>query len=537
MTTQYPKGAIWLRRIFYSVAAILFVLLLANILLNIVLENKIKKALDGMDSTMRIEFSTVHASIFSLSCSMKSIQAVYQQDTAGSHQHLFSFDELKIEGVNVFKWWLDDKISARKLILTKGNITLDKYLLTHPDTIHAKPAPGEIQIKNIFIHAVEIKDANMVVHTGTSNEMQWNGDIKIKNLETGNDTNLFSRHNILPGAFECTINDFDYFIAESNHHIHIKKITMDSRNNEALLDSIRCIPEFGKFEHARKLGYQSDRVSVDVEKAEIKGLDVLALLKGNVIASEVQIGKSRIYVFRDRRIKRKMDIKKLPDQQLQGMTNDVRIEKLSIPEAQLSYEEFPAEGVDSSGTMRFEKVSVTAQHVYNHPVNDSDFIDLKTGASLMGSGSMSSTTHIPLVPGKNYLVKGEIKNMDLSTLNASTVNLSLIRILSGKLNSLTFRYIMSHEKATGEIIGDYSNLRIEKLKLDSKNNKVKASFETFLQKTFVIPENRDKSVPIDKRTSKVDCQRDSTRFFTAYLTAALLSGVKNSFALGFLLPK
>ena len=536
MTNQFPKSVMWLRRIFYFAAAVLFLLLLANIVLNLILEKKLKRSLNDIHSNLRIEYSSAHATIFGLSCVVEDLKVIYRPDTSTTNEHVIRCEEVRLEGINIFKWWFGNEIAVQKLVLTKGTISLDDYLLAHRDTIHDASSSGT-PVKHMSIHSVEIKEVTMVVHAGSINTLQWNGNIHIHGLASGNDKDLFSTNTISPESFECTINDLDYRIAESFLHIHVKKLTMDSEANHAAIDSITCIPELGKFEYARKLGYQSDHVSVHVEKAELKGMDVMSLLKGDIIASEIIFGNTTINVFRDRRIKRKMDIKKLPDQLLHELTNDVRIDKLIIPEAFLSYEEFPANGVDSSGIMRFEKVNVVAQHVFNHPVNDSDFIDLKTDALLMGSGILKSTTHIPLVPGKKYFVKGEIKNMDLTTLNASTVNLSMIHVESGKLNSLSFYYYMSHEKATGEIVGNYTNLKIEKLKLDSKKNLKRASFETFVQKTFIIPLNKDQSVPVNKRTGKIDCERDSTRFFTAYITKALLTGVKNSFALGFLLPE
>jgi hypothetical protein len=60
--------------------------------------------------------------------------------------------------------------------------------------------------------------------------------------------------------------------------------------------------------------------------------------------------------------------------------------------------------------------------------------------------------------------------------------------------------------------------------------------KSFALKKFIIPRDKDKSLPEKKRTGKVDYKRDPQRYFSYYLLHSLLVGVKSSFSLGFLLP-
>jgi hypothetical protein len=60
--------------------------------------------------------------------------------------------------------------------------------------------------------------------------------------------------------------------------------------------------------------------------------------------------------------------------------------------------------------------------------------------------------------------------------------------------------------------------------------------KSFALKKFIIPRDKDKSLPEKKRTGKVDYKRDPQRYFSYYLLHSLLVGVKGSFSLGFLLP-
>jgi hypothetical protein len=103
------------------------------------------------------------------------------------------------------------------------------------------------------------------------------------------------------------------------------------------------------------------------------------------------------------------------------------------------------------------------------------------------------------------------------------------------LNSLTFQFEMTNEKATGKIVGEYHNLIVDKLKENSNDVKVDKT-KSFALKKFIIPKDKDKSLPEKDRTGKVENKRVPERYFSYYLLHSLLVGVKSSFKLGFLLP-
>jgi hypothetical protein len=150
----------------------------------------------------------------------------------------------------------------------------------------------------------------------------------------------------------------------------------------------------------------------------------------------------------------------------------------------------------------------------------------------MNSGLVTATTKMPLHKGDPYLVEGAFHELDVTKLNNPAENLGKLHLESGMLNSLAFQFEMNDEKATGKIVGEYHDLVVDKLKENSKVDKMKS----FALAKFIIPRDKDKSLPVGKRTGKVDYKRDPEREFSYYLLHSLLVGVKSSFKLGFLLP-
>ncbi|HXB96210.1 MAG TPA: hypothetical protein VNU70_13660, partial [Puia sp.] len=87
----------------------------------------------------------------------------------------------------------------------------------------------------------------------------------------------------------------------------------------------------------------------------------------------------------------------------------------------------------------------------------------------------------------------------------------------------------------GHIIGEYHDLVVDKLKENSDEKKID-KMKSFALKKLIIPKDKDKSLPVEKRTGKVKYKHDPQRYFSYYLLHSLLVGVKSSFSLGFLLP-
>ena len=93
----------------------------------------------------------------------------------------------------------------------------------------------------------------------------------------------------------------------------------------------------------------------------------------------------------------------------------------------------------------------------------------------------------------------------------------------------------SNTKETGQIVGVYHDLVIDRLK-ETKHGLKKAWLPGFALHHIIIPKNKDASLDVKKRTGKIEYDRDPTRIITFYYLKALLDGIRDSFALGFVLP-
>jgi len=326
-------------------------------------------------------------------------------------------------------------------------------------------------------------------------------------------------------------------VAVTGYSLELKEAEFNEKQKRVEIKGLSLLPQSGKYEFGRKLGHQADRIEASVSTIEIINPDVEKLLQQKLIAEKIKVDGTNISIFRDRRLPRGQKIIPLPSDYLENFPFDVRVNSFELSNAMVAYEEFPKAGYGKTGTLRIEKINATLSPLVNHPLaSDAPYITMNVNGSLMGSGTARCNVIMPLQKNKPYHIKGKIENLELTKLNSSSENLGKIRIKSGFLNFLSFDFTMTELKSTGKIVGAYHHLIIEPLKKHTEEKNV-ADFASFMLRHLVIPPDKDKSMPEDKRTGYVDYKRDPTRMVSYYFLQSLLMGVKKSFKLGFLLPK
>jgi hypothetical protein len=321
------------------------------------------------------------------------------------------------------------------------------------------------------------------------------------------------------------------------HTAEIRNIEIDSKKERIQINEVNIIPRLGKYEFQRKLGRQADWMQAHISRIEIRRPDFDRLLHQKLFADKISIGESKAYIFRDRRPSRSQKNIPLPVDIIKTFPFDIRIHSCELATSAVAYEEYPKAGYGMTGTLKIEKIKLSLSPFINHPLpTDPAYIIMNVEGSIMGSGTAHGVVMMPLQKNKPYYMKGSIERLELTRLNSSSENLGKIRIKSGFLDFLSFDFTMTEQRSTGKIVGAYHHLIIQQLKKHTEEKNV-ADFASFALRHAIIPLNKDASLPERKRTGKVDYQRDPTRMVSYYFLQSLLTGVKKSFTLGFLLPK
>ncbi|PSL34508.1 DUF748 domain-containing protein [Chitinophaga ginsengisoli] len=446
--------------------------------------------------------------------------------------------EASIADISIFK------LDIRNLFDKK--LVAEKITINNPDLNIYSEAVGTKQVLSRSFLFIDLKenlaaiqaDLFRVVHASityeetTGDHLQLNGNIETDTLKTRITDSLFSNHDIQFKTLTCALTDIQTVIPGTYQHIQIKRLNID-RKGTLQASSLRIIPQYNKFEMGQKAGHQIDVVDAAISGITITKLDLLKCLQQKLIAEQIWIKESNISIFRDRRLPRISQYQPLPVAFLKSIPIHIRVHHFKVSPSTLSYEEFPKDGLQT-GLLKIEKLQLSLSPFISHPTpSDPDHMDLHMEGSIMGSGTINASVSLPFNPGKDYYISGAIDNLDVTSLNPSAENLGNFHVESGLLNNLSFQFSLNDEKASGKVVGEYHNLVLDKL----KGNKKIAKFPSFMLKHVIIPKNKDKSLPVARRTGTIDYKFDHTRFFSFYLLKSLLSGIESSFTFGFLLPK
>ncbi|NLR57655.1 DUF748 domain-containing protein [Chitinophaga polysaccharea] len=429
-------------------------------------------------------------------------------------------------------------VDIRKLFDKK--LVAEKIILNHPvlniysETTTRRPSSLFIDLTKMLsaiqTDSFRMRHAAIACETTTGAQLKLHGDMEIDKPD-------IRITDSLPGirfkTLACALTDIQASIPGARQNLQIKQLDVD-REGSLQAASLKVTPQYDKVEMGRKAGHQVDVVDASISGVTITKLDINKCLQQQLVAEQIWIKESNFYIFRDRRLPRLSQYKPLPVAFLKSIPGNIRVQRFKVSASTLLYEEFPKDKLQT-GLLRFERLQLSVAPLINNPIpSDPDHMDLNMEGSIMGSGTIKTAISLPFTAGKSYNVNGTIDNLDVTTLNPSAENLGNFHVESGLLNHLAFQFSFNDEKASGKVVGEYHNLVLDKLKGQQKKI---AKFPSFMLKHVIIPKNKDKSLPVDRRTGTIDYKFDHTRALSFYLLKSLLSGIEASFTFGFLLPK
>jgi hypothetical protein len=540
--TAPPQKRRWVSILLF-ITGILVILLVAGYFIgNAVIRHKMDQALRSLPPTWQVAYNSLQVNILTGSLVIHGLKARFmpekaQQEKARpekdqpekAHFHEFSVDRLAVGGIHLLELLIHHRLRIRSIDVDSISASLDEYLLEKDTSLPAIHLPfTEVLIDRLTLTGLTIKG-------GEKEKKGWSvkGSLELDSVTEG--TNVEGKVEPTAGAVRMLVEKATYPIPGMEETARLQHLELDSRKRLLRLDSLQITPNMDREEIGRIRGHQVDVVKATSEGIDVKNLDVMALLQHQLIADEISIGRSELHVFRDRRLPLEPGEKALPMEGLKSMPLSLRVGRLKMGMTTFAYEEFPQKG-NQTGMLTIYRMRTTLATLINKPVHgDPAYITMTSQGSLMNSGSVTAMTKMPLQKGDPYIVEGAFHELDVTKLNNPAENLGGLHLESGMLNSLAFWFEMNDEIATGHIVGEYHDLVVDKLKGNSDDKKVD-KMKSFALKKFIIPKDKDKSLPVSKRTGKVDYKRDKERYFSYYLLHSLLVGVKSSFSLGFLLP-
>lgn len=509
---------------------------IATIVAKNMIEKKFNATITQLQPYLNIKYEGLHINLLSGSFSIDSLQAKYTPDQSKQEQaHEAGMSSISLSGINYFKLISGKTFSASELSFANVSVLLNSALLEKKDTI-AKTLLSKIDVpfETVKLGKIQLANADISKTSKSKNVSLANTSFTINNVQLGKANNQLSMDSIHFSDISCSVKNINYSLP-GYHSLHINEFNLNSKDSTLQIDSIKLRPELDKYELGKKLERQADCITASVPSLTLTGLDVKQLMQKKLRANEMKIENGVIYVFRDRRLPREMKEQPRSVDYLKQIPFDVYIKNFKLSNTNVTSEEFPKDG-EKTGYIKIADVSIGMKPFFNKSQKDDDILTAHVKGNIMSAGIIQAKINMSLKTG-NEQINGSIEELHLPALNPSAENLGKFHVESGVLNHLDFDFTADSKKATGKIVGEYHDLVVQKLRETKEGKLKKAGLPSLALKAFIIPKNKDASMPIERRTGKIDFDRDPTRLVTFFYIKSLLDGIRDSFSLGFLLPK
>jgi hypothetical protein len=343
--------------------------------------------------------------------------------------------------------------------------------------------------------------------------------------------NIFLKSDANSSAFNGAVIDAKNILFNFNkiqYELLVNAVHASVPDSSLIADSIKYYPSAIDQHFFASSKFRQTRFRFDIPRLNILGLDILALLKGNIyraksinikdIIADVLVNKEKPY---DATSSNPL----MPNEAFLSINETIKLDSLNIVNGSFKYRErFSLNSAPALIT--FDKIQLSVTKIDNHKTLPDTTI-IHSESVFMNSSKMKLFMAIPLM-SKDFSLKysGTFSEMDITKLNAFIEPSEHQRIKSGSLQSANFNITVNSGNANGRLNLAYKDLNVAIL--NEKTNSENGIFDkisSLIGKIFVL---RGTNTPDEKGVSKIGIikyHRNPQDYFMQYIWFALRSGV------------
>jgi hypothetical protein len=449
-------------------------------------------------------------------------------DSTCTHPEFISAGKVELEGFSLLSFLITKKISFDDIRFVDTHVGLRQNSRLLPDSASESQNEFEIAIGKLTFESAHLAYADSSCSMITA----LNTNIHITGLSVG--AQRGKPISVVASVIRLDNTKID--LPKSFYTLLIQQSKFDSDARTAEIDTIKIIPHHSKLAFGRKTGHETDRIEGVVPFVKLAGIrfehrDTFFLSATN---TDIQM---YLKIFRDKRLPDKKQFTLLPVQQLQKLSFGLSIDTIKVMKSFVEYEEF-AENAENPGLVYFDNIFATIYNINNDKALPDGETIIDAQANLMGDGLLRIHSVLPWNSQSQNMMEGSIRNFSMAKINPMLFPVANMKIESGALKSLDFKYTYNMVRSAGEIELNYEDLKITSFKDDEKTKLKKGNgngdlqkdnFKSFIVNAFIIRKNMDEGVPQEKRTGEISFERNTSRSVFNYWWKSVFSGVKSAY--------
>ncbi|MDQ3392710.1 MAG: hypothetical protein M3512_01145 [Bacteroidota bacterium] len=417
-----------------------------------------------------------------------------QHDSIGPNLFTLYVPEIKVRRINLFSILTGKALHVRDVILKKPYVEVTN----HPESVN--DSTETFDFNNLFsgkFNSLKIREISLTdlklkyqVHKEDAPPPFEVSRVNFRLFKLYIDSTTFNDPNKLlyTDDFEFKVFDYTYKLPDSLYTMKVKEVGLSQSGANIYLDSFEMIPRYSPYKFAKKVGIQTDRISLKSNRIEFKHVDMGALLNfQKFIAGTLKIEDINLDVFRDKRYP--LNLNRRPKKLHQAIKNldfYLKLDTIKLVKGNIKYKEHGEESTEA-GFLSFDNIYASIYGLTNDSIlikKDKVIADVQAqiyGSTLLKAQFRFDNGH----PNGKYEFNGSLSSMDLTHFNKLILPMAHINIESGKLQEASFFVYANDDHAEGTMTFLYDDLKIKVLDKDGETG-LKQKITSFVANTFVV---------------------------------------------------
>jgi hypothetical protein len=517
-----------------------------------VLQKRLKElVLSSSDSLYHIEYSDFDLNITSGSATLSDFRlvpdtAVYQKlvrlKKAPDNLFILSVKNLSIKNIGAHKAYQDKILDIDNITIEKPNLTVIDKRYHFNDTVKVgKPKTPYQIMKKVFkqlrIDSISLKDVSL---NYINKNKAVTKQTKLKHLDIDiSDVFIDSLSGSDPSRFyytkgiNVTVHDYHIATPDSLYDARAQKIWFSTAERKIVLDKVSLAPRYSRDDFYKQTGKTGEIYTLKFKQIAITDIDLQDFLRAQVLyAGIININNPNVQIYSNNTFKGKKSIKTGmdPQQSLQSVALDLRIKRININNAQISYAETD-KVTNATGEISFTHTNGYILNV----TNDDDqkkrdpYMRAFINTRFMDTAPLSVNFKFNLAAKDGaFNYSGELGKFDGKIMDKLVKPLAMVHIQSADIEKLHFNVNASNYSGKGHLEFYYKNLSIQLLKkVEGKDKLQKQGFFSAIANNLIIEKNNPGRDGV-LRPGPIDLQREPDVSFFSFLYKALLDGLKPS---------
>lgn len=485
------KNTIWILLVVGGLVLLLF-------LTNFYVKHKVRQELD--QRLQQNGYTDLSVNIFSNNFSIKNMEA---------RQDRFSLkaEKVRASGLSYYKFLFNDKLEINDFELISPQIKIfPKDSASSKDSAAAdSSAKMKIQIRKFLVK---------------------NGSLSKQSDDTAT-TSLFARipeafvNNVKTGMKLSELNSYRlqldsvYLRMNPQHYIDVGKVSAEDGNVEMKDFKIRSF--FPRNEFLRKIPYEKDYITLDVEKISLDSLN-LAMRNDSLYVQNrnMTINKANLNIYRNKLVKDDTTTKPLYSKMLREAPVYINFENVVVENSEIVYEE-QVKVEDGPAKVRFAAVNGEINNLHNLREISSQ-PKITANADFMEGTPVNIDWTFPVFNALDkFQISGEFGRLEGEALDPFLIP-SMNARARGTVNDIYFNFYGNDDVMQGDFRMNYDNFEIELLTAEKEEKK---GFLSAIANLFVDNEQE----PEEGGGENVKVERTKNRSFWNYAWKGLREGL------------